>query len=270
MNFRLFILAWVLVPTGCGALPNVAEEPSASANAIIGGVSDSADDSVVTLFAIAASGNSGTLCTASVIAPTVLLTAAHCVLPGEVPIDARFRAYQGDDFTTHPNRFIAVKETHFDPEFSIDDLGAGHDVAVAILAEAISAPVLQINRVPLTATVVGKSVRLVGYGASAGNPLTGTGAKRQVSTVVDAYDDLLLNVGKPDAVTCNGDSGGPAFLRMDGPSSREVIVGIASFGSVHCGGSAYHTRVDVYASFLDGWVEHATTGADPLPPANGQ
>src|SRR5215470_4678966 len=73
---------------GCGD-PRSASEAQTEA-AIIGGTTDTGDPSVVALFAHQPGAQNGALCTASVIAPTVLLTAAHCVDPAEVGQGAVF------------------------------------------------------------------------------------------------------------------------------------------------------------------------------------
>ena len=67
----------VLVVLLVGCSGSIDGSPSGETDApIIGGVTDTADPAVVLLYA-----NSGSICTATVISPTVLLTAAHCVSP---------------------------------------------------------------------------------------------------------------------------------------------------------------------------------------------
>jgi secreted trypsin-like serine protease len=227
------------------------DDEASSDEDIIGGAVDNGDPSVVALFAHQPGQNQGSLCTASVISPTVLLTAAHCVDPREVGQGNVFEAFSGTRFDATAKRLPAVKETHFDPQFNPNNLGGGHDVGIVILSAATNLKPLPFNKAALPGNEVGKSVRLVGFGT---NTHTGAGAgtKRVATTAVDALNALLVQIGSSNKQTCHGDSGGPAFQVINGV---ETIVGLTSFGTdfsqtQQCFNGGVDTRVDAVNAFI--------------------
>jgi secreted trypsin-like serine protease len=237
----------VFAASGTGCAPPPPPDESSGA-AIVGGKTDTGDPSVVALYASTSQG--GALCTASVIAPTVLLTAAHCVLPSEVGANATFTVLPSDDLNTSTTQQLAVKETHYDPDFDINQLENGHDIAVVILAKATTLAPLAVGHADPSA-LVGQSVRLVGYGLDNAAAQTGAGVKRMVTAPIDDVSARLIQIGGNGKDTCNGDSGGPALATVGG---KQTIIGITSFGDSSCGSGGYDTRVDLYGSFLSKYV----------------
>jgi len=250
------LLLALLAASSLTACLEAPDDEEIAAEEIIGGTIDNADPSVVALFVHQPGQNQGSLCTASVISPTVLLTAAHCVDPREVGAGNVFEAFAGTRFDATATRLPAVKETHFDPQFNPNNLNGGHDVGIVILSAATNLKPLPFNVKPLPATEVGKSVRIVGFGT---NTHTGAGAgtKRIASAAVDAFNALLIKIGNTNKQTCHGDSGGPAFQTVNGVST---IVGITSFGTdfsqtSQCVGGGFDTRVDAVAGFIGQFVK---------------
>jgi len=257
MNFRAF--AWVPLLAGCLAAPpsTVGE----SSEPIIGGVNDSTDSSVVLI--VLEQGAAASLCTGEVVSPHVVMTAAHCVAPAVVGTSGTFHVYLGNDINAAtPSTLLAVKETHFNPNFSVGNLMGGNDIGVVIVQDPLTLAPLKMNHTAITDAMVGQAVRLVGYGITSGTDTNGTtaGVRRQTTTMVAGYDDLLVNFMDPSHLTCEGDSGGPAFMTLGG---QEVIVGITSFGDKGCMQFGYDTRVDKFAaSFVQPFIDQF----DPLPP----
>lgn len=241
------VLYSALLLAGCIAEPTLPDEAAGTRESdIIGGTLDSGDPGVVLLYS-----SPGYICTAEVISPTVLLTAAHCVSPQEVGQGATFRAYFGADANAGGGQWINVKEVHNDPAFDSNNLEGGHDVGIAILASPTTVKPLPYNRTAITSGMVGQSVRLVGYGLNNASTQSGAGTKRQTTTKLYDYNSLLLHIGTTGNETCNGDSGGPAFMNINGV---ETIVGVTSYGTIGCTGGGYDTRVDRYLAFIDQYV----------------
>jgi secreted trypsin-like serine protease len=112
---------------------------------------------------------------------------------------------------------------------------------------------LPFNKTALSNNLIGQPVRLIGYGVNNGAAQTGAGTKRQVTTKLDAFNDQLLQIGDIRHQTCNGDSGGPALMNINGLAT---IVGVTSFGQQFCGGNGgFDTRVDTQLAFLGQFVK---------------
>jgi hypothetical protein len=213
---------------------------------------------VVAVYAQQPGQPGGFLCTGSVISPTVVLTAAHCVSESETGPGATFTVLTGPSITRDRPHALAVREVHANPLWSARRLEGGHDQGVVILAEPSTLAPLPVNRQPLTAALRGAPVRIVGYGLSDGVAQTGAGVKRQAVTALGAVGTKLVAVGDSRHGTCNGDSGGPAFMSLNG---EETIVGTTSYGNVDCSDGGYDARIDTDLAFLDTYAQAACAPA---------
>ena len=240
---------------------------------IIGGTTDGADPVVVLIYLSVPFHSDGALCTGEVVSPHVVLTAGHCA-GGEDPsiTNMNYRVYLGADFSKATTAdLLPAKEAHYHPAFNSSDLSAGNDVGVIIMRDALPSAIapLPYNRASMDAGFDGRSVRFVGYGLDNGSAQTGGGIKRATSTTLTDHSALLLHFSDVAHETCNGDSGGPAFMTVDG---RETIVGLTSYGDVACAEGGYDTRVDALAPWIDGWVAQADPGFNsgtPPSPSGG-
>jgi V8-like Glu-specific endopeptidase len=236
----------------------------ASQQAIVGGTGDSGDPSVLLMFAGQQTNQmfQGGTCTSEVISPHALLTAAHCVV--DFGTGAHFRVMTGSGGLAgfHTGTSYTVKEAHAHPDYVKNpDPGLGHDVAILITDAAMPLTPLPLHRDPVTDDMVGKPVRMVGYGITSTDAADSGEVKRQTTTTLSDYDGSLLIFNDNAAHgTCEGDSGGPAFQTLNGV---ETIIGITSFGdTTDCTGTGYDTRVDTNLDFIDSMRQLA----DPPPP----
>jgi MYXO-CTERM domain-containing protein len=235
--------------------------PAALEQEIVGGTTDTADSGVVLIYMTIPGQQGGALCTGEVISPHVVLTAAHCA-GGEDPTvtNAVWRIYLGNDFSKATAAdLLAVKEAHYDPQFDVNNLPAGNDIGLLVLQSALPSTIapLVFNRASMETGFDGQSVRFVGYGLDNGTAQTGAGIKRTTTTTLTDHTTMLLHFSDGTHETCNGDSGGPAFMTVGG---KEVIVGLTSYGDVNCNMGGYDTRVDAMAAWIDGYVSKADPG----------
>jgi trypsin len=239
--------------------------PRAQSSIVGGTVANPADwPFVVTLY------RKGRLhCGGSVIAPTKVLTAAHCVEGFNLSKFAVI-ANRSDLKNTAAGQSIAITAGVTHPDFVTT---GQHDMAVLTLAQATSAPPVALASAAEDSifTAVGTQLNVAGWGAQ--NPFgfrlsallkTTTERVRTTKRCVRAYSKDLYNppsmictlgrrLGKfkPDKIhtsACTGDSGGPLVAPTSGGLRQ---VGIVSFGGVFCGLPSAPTVYSRVSSGLD-------------------
>jgi len=224
------------------------------AGAIVGGASPAADGvgrSVITIV-----GSRGNFCTGSLIAPSLVLTVAHCVQPG-----AEYKIVQYD--ADHKPQLQGVRTVAIHPGFRMQDMLAHRATAdVALLRLEIPAkgktPArLGTPQAPLSSgnpfTISGVGVTIRGDGKSAGviraAPLVATGkpGTLQIRLVDSSGQGTQAGLG-----ACTGDSGAPVF--EDQPAGA-TIIGVVSWstgpnGSAGCGGLTGVTPLTLYRDWI--------------------
>jgi hypothetical protein len=210
------ILLAAALCSGC-----LGSEPQRSS--ITSGVPTDADPAVVALLQ-----GGEVACTATLVAPRILLTAAHCLSNVATPV-ALFGAVPAEGGVR-----IAIERVRVHPNFVHATFD--NDIALALLAgDAPAVPV----RLP-SEMEAGAPLRLVGFGRTGADDVSAP-RKREGSALVDTLSERSFTLLAAPSQTCEGDSGGPAFAVESG-----VIVGVASHGDVNCQSSATHVRVDAY------------------------
>jgi MYXO-CTERM domain-containing protein len=253
---RIPLALCLLLPlAGCTAAPPVGEQ----AQAIINGTLDDGDPNVMMLFSQVPGQSSGFLCTCEVVSPHVVMTAAHCVAPSEVGAGAQFIVFTGTMFSNMPpaDQVLKVTETHYYPSFFYNPMNGSDqdDIAVAILEQPTTVTPMPFNHFPLPDTAKGAVARIVGYGITMGSDPTGAtaGTKHEAPTKIFDFSPLTVTLFDKFHSNCEGDSGGPSLTMLDG---KERIAGLTQVGYIGCpvNMASTSTRVDPYASFVDGYV----------------
>jgi len=200
-------------------------------------------------------------CTATLIAPDVALTAAHCLRQpefGSLGFTLDADASDGTDDVVP----IALFHPHPDFDDGVDafiDLAVRNDIGIFILEHPIEGVVPAQIDTPINETVIGAGspLALCGYGWTFW--LNGSAAqKRDAEVVVDRAKDFEFSTTAIDPQPCTGDSGGPLFV--DGPDGRRIvgIVSRAMGTSRMCDTGAIITRVAPYAA----WIAEASRDRD--------
>ena len=232
---------------GCGRDAGPTEPPASTSQAITDGTPTTGDLGVAALME-----GGALLCTATLVAPRVLLTAAHCLMDGALPTAFFGTAPQGDGGAS-----IAIIATRVHPAFDPSTLA--NDVAMALLAEDAPAGARPwpLPASPLDPGSVGLPLRLVGFGLT-GPADTSPTQKRVGTATLASIVATQFALSPSPSQTCEGDSGGPAFATIGGV---EVIVGVTSSGDPQCSQGGTDTRVDAYASFVSTWLRVTAEGA---------
>jgi hypothetical protein len=208
---------------------------------IVGGSAPPVADTGRALAAITRGGSA--ICAGAVLAPTWVVTAAHC------GVRVTDRVLVGGD-TPGAGRPYAVKAITTHPQYDAANKGSAHDVALVALTDAIEDAVVFHVAGGDGAVPAGAYARVTGYGSYSEDWPTRYGNRaRSVDIPVmelqecrDQYgsrnsalaaglvDRIQLCAGYADGGcdSCVGDSGGP--LTMYDVDGNVVQVGIVSFG----------------------------------------
>lgn len=201
-------------------------------------------------------GSHGTSCTGTVIAPSVVLTAAHCVQPGSDYKLVMFDAARSP--TLLP---VAAIARH--PGFEIAAL-LGHrataDVALIKAAAPLPSSFAPAPLARQTEIAVGDSFTVAGMGVAVrGDGRTG-GTVRAAALVATGQPgslqlrlvDAATRGEQPGRGACTGDSGAPVFAEENG---RLAIAGVVSWSTgpkltAGCGGLTGVTPLSRYRSWI--------------------
>jgi secreted trypsin-like serine protease len=220
-----------------GAEPDAADRQcdiAVEVQAIVSGAQDTSHEAVVALVVqpLALGEAPVTVCTGTLIAPRIVLTAAHCI---ELLPPNREEIIVGRDVQATDVRRIRIVRSLRHPDW----VSPFHDLALVLLADdAGLAPVALIDTTD-AAWTPGNVLTLVGYGRDDDGR---TGTRRSGHACVFETTPTHLRVRPQPALSCAGDSGGPALMDLDGAAR---LVGVASYGDPICIGAASYARLDI-------------------------
>jgi hypothetical protein len=240
----------------------------APASAVVYGELDGDDHPHVVLLAVDVDGKYAWRCSATVLSPTVVLTAGHCtsLVPGNEGEEVTgMRIFTESDVeygnNTYPNagslNSIEAKAWYNHSDFK-PALWWYLDVGVVILEEPGYDPgvygqlpeVDQLDALKTRRGLKDTTFTAVGYGLQWCNPVFEEEERIrmyaephliQINTPGFTGDfSLLLSNNHATGGTCSGDSGGPNFL-----GDSNIVAGVTSFGlNYNCAGTGGVFRMD--------------------------
>jgi MYXO-CTERM domain-containing protein len=266
-------LMGVLWLSACGdaAVANVSAHHGLITQPILRGHPARANEHWGTVALVVTLGQDDWLCTGTLIAPKLVVTAAHCVkdeytfelassvlvIAGASDVDGAQgdQVYEASRFLAHPRAL--------EGDDSLDPTGLGADYDIAIVE--LESKITQVTPVPIVALDTldqvlreGAELTIAGYGTRVLDENTGLSDQDGAHYVgtqhfVRRSDTEFLAGSMTDADTCPGDSGGPAYLTIDGEA---WLVGATSRGrddypNVDCGEGGIYTLVPAFRSWID-------------------
>jgi secreted trypsin-like serine protease len=267
--------------------PAGASASGGASASIIGGSPATIEQFPYLAYIEAGNQHSGFACTGTVVAPRVVLTAAHCVEDVETGEFSKPPEYRVATGVANPKRALLAENvfnvvaTHVFPSF---DPGVVHgDAAILILDRPTAAPPLALAGATDAALYQGGAlVSVAGWGVTAGQARQAPANMRTTTMTVQkestcraktkgfygdysgAFQLCLLATPRDTSGTCFGDSGGPAVATR--PDGTPVELAVISVVGPLCSPQTPNvlTRVDYVSTWVGEWIA-ATESGGPAP-----
>lgn len=262
--FTLFLAVGCTNPSASRDLP-----AGRGSSPIVGGQIDDGHDAVVLIQA------GQFMCTGTVIAPDVVLTAAHCVVTNESCVQPNCTLVSAAQFTVMGGRepfdqadfSLGVREVFAAPDYDGANFTGG-DMGILLLEEEAPVtpiPVLYDSAASDAMYANGTAFLAVGYGlANAPTGADTSGTKRVVAMTITDQNHMEFFYGDSQKNTCSGDSGGPALVELE--EGGEVVIGVVSYGDQNCNEFGANIRTDAEDAFIQTHApSNGTGGPGPTP-----
>jgi secreted trypsin-like serine protease len=231
---------------------------------IIGGQevspSDPIGQSTVGIFEPSPAGDSGSLCSGTLIRKDMVLTAAHCIQPGGPKPMVIF----GSDLHSPDSVRRQAEGVAVNPEWQVR-AGKGMDQGDIALVRFPGGMPDGFHKIASSESDAdlqpGGEVTLAGFGINNASTKTGAGRLRKANVqIVDSRkgkSEMILDQSRGRGA-CHGDSGGPAYINRNG---KTVLAGVTNRGYPDhapddCAHRVVYTKVPAYKSWIEKSVKN--------------
>ena len=199
--------------------------------------------------AVALTSKKGIFCTGTIVHPTLIITAGHCLSRIKSPDEIKIYLGEGEEGRENVHGQYEVKSFKISPDYGWS-FGAWNDMAYVISKESLP---IEENEIPEILVDeeeqkqiirLHKEVHIVGYGKREGGKI---GIKYEAIAPIVAYDRKEVDIGGEGKDSCTGDSGGPAYGQLENGQWR--VFGIVSKGSL-CGWGGTWARMSAQICWL--------------------
>ncbi len=196
----------------------------------------------------------GGLCTGTLIAPNLLLTAAHCFFNDRNKRSGAEKSL----IAFFPSGTLRSTRISLHKTYKAKNICKDNEIDAAIVELNSALPGVAPAGIFEGPTTIGQELEIVGYGSD-GNGFSGEnnnfpeiGTVNTGTTIVDNvandYATWIFNSG--EANTGGGDSGGPAFIRNSNPRIIHSIT-CGGEGRSQFGTQSYNTRIDKVTEWIN-------------------
>ena len=227
---------------------------------IIHGTTVSSQDWIShTVVALISKNHAGeALCTASLVAPDLAITAAHCVTSEDLSPSLLQLVFAKDIHSARADQIRVIDRVEIPAEWNPAHSPEKDtsDVALIHIVGELPTGYSPSDLLPFDHEFAsGEKAILAGYGISNASANSGAGVlrKTEVNVLNPNYSEAEIEFDQSKGGgACHGDSGGPAYLMIN---QHPYLFGITSRGAGNCDIDVIYTKISAYQD----WFTEAVT-----------